>query len=543
MHKKIILILIAIFSYNFKSYCQYVQKKRKVITIVQERSIYLNGKLRASIGGDDKTIITFDLPFNTVEWYYTFSTKKGGSGVEALNLSMQLSALFADPTKITGDALNRIRVPQGESSINTRLLDYNNMNYFIQGNMYNYFTQGSVDNTMQAKVKVNDILRGKWFLGLENTSTLDGVNISIEITAVVEVDNFVNEWTNENKQRLKADCLQRFNIENKGKYEVCNCYVNNITQNNKPKEWTNLSHQVLEINKRNTLNECSIEINGTDLQGLQKEKQEKALKELSNQIQNIVEQQKPLDEWTPYKIDQIKINCLKNFGTNSAGKDEVCNCFAKKIIKDYLPSEWSKLSKISNRSVQKTFIEKCYTETNNLELKENEEIYWAKINAEKKELDTKIAELNELVKEAEAANILGNKKEAKEKLILAFEKIQSDIKLEKNIDKKTMANQCNSIAWHSILLNELEDAEKYLQKGFRYNSGNMYLRGNLGLLHLIRGDYYNAEKAFLFYKRNTKLPDGRKWRDVIQEDLIILERQGMGTLDFDKIRTLLKIKK
>jgi hypothetical protein len=70
----------------------------------------------------------------------------------------------------------------------------------------------------------------------------------------------------------------------------------------------------------------------------------------------------------------------------------------------------------------------------------------------------------------------------------------------------------------------------------------MYLRGNLGVFHLLKGNYTEAEKAFLYYKRKDKLPDGTTWVDSIAIDLELLESKGMGNSDFDKIRTLLKIK-
>ena len=74
---------------------------------------------------------------------------------------------------------------------------------------------------------------------------------------------------------------------------------------------------------------------------------------------------------------------------------------------------------------------------------------------------------------------------------------------------------------------QAQSAHKFLRKGDKdYKEGN----------------YSEAEKAFLYYKRKEKLPNGKKWVDIIAEDLKLLESKGMGNSDFDKIRTLLKIK-
>ena len=83
------------------SYSQYTKTERTSKTIVQQRSFYLNGGLRASAGGKSRVVIPFDLPKNTIEWYYSFSTSEGTSGTKNLNLAIQLSSYLVDQTVAT----------------------------------------------------------------------------------------------------------------------------------------------------------------------------------------------------------------------------------------------------------------------------------------------------------------------------------------------------------------------------------------------------------------------------------------------------------
>lgn len=170
---------------------QVLKTKQTVVTIIPERSIYLNGGARASVGGKSRTTVKVDLPVGTKSWYYSFSTTPGESGISNLNLAMQLGSIVLDPSGITKAVIEKINVPEGSGSIDVYLLDQNNSDAFVNkvdlnGGIYNYFRDGTVFNTKNGVVPISEIMQGTIYLGLKNPSELTGININIEVVAVTE---------------------------------------------------------------------------------------------------------------------------------------------------------------------------------------------------------------------------------------------------------------------------------------------------------------------------------------------------------------------
>lgn len=186
MNKFLALILLFITNSGFTQ-----DIKRESHQIIEPRSVYLNGGMRSAFGGKSRTYLKIDLPPNTKQWYYSFSTSKGKSGVKNLNLALQLSSLIADPSGITSQAMSAIDVPQGSGSIDVYLCNRENIDLFQakadnNGGTYSYIMEGTVENTKQAVVQINDVTSNTWYLGLKNPSSLDGINISIEVVAITE---------------------------------------------------------------------------------------------------------------------------------------------------------------------------------------------------------------------------------------------------------------------------------------------------------------------------------------------------------------------
>ncbi len=170
---------------------QVLKTKQSVATIIPERSIYLNGGARASVGGKSRVTIPVELPPNTKSWYYSFSTTPGESGVSNLKLAVQLSALAMGP--ITKTVIDKISIPDGSASIDAFVLaDQNNSDLFLRkvdvdgtGTFY-VFPEGTALNTRSGVVQITEVKQGTVYLGLRNPSTLDGINVNIEVVAVTE---------------------------------------------------------------------------------------------------------------------------------------------------------------------------------------------------------------------------------------------------------------------------------------------------------------------------------------------------------------------
>lgn len=205
-------------------FSQSYEVKTETKQLIKSRSVYLNGGLRSAFGGKSRIAIKVDLPPNTIKWYYSFSTKKGKSGTQNMNLAIQVSGMLADPSGISSTLLSSIKVPEGVASADIYLCDRDNINAFtskkdLNGGTYYYNMEGSVENTKQAVVEVDDIKTGTVYLGFKNPSTSDGINISFEVVAITETKVFKEKTDNQHKAELYGGLgWKQFE---KGNYEKC----------------------------------------------------------------------------------------------------------------------------------------------------------------------------------------------------------------------------------------------------------------------------------------------------------------------------------
>ncbi|WP_152537463.1 tetratricopeptide repeat protein [Aquimarina pacifica] len=208
--------LLVFIQFGFTQNYEIVRETQK---LVDSRDIYLNSGTRAQFGGKSRTYIKFDLPKNTVQWYYSFTTTKGQSGTSNLNLAVQLTGMVADPSGITSSSLSGINIPQGVATVDFYLLDRTNLQLFINKNGYKHYPEGMAENTKQAVVKVDDIKSGSWYLGIINPSSLNGINLNVEIVAITETKKLITKSDTQQKAELYGG-LGWTNFEN-GDYEKC----------------------------------------------------------------------------------------------------------------------------------------------------------------------------------------------------------------------------------------------------------------------------------------------------------------------------------
>ncbi len=215
--RKLITFFILFISLNLFS--QEIITKFESVQLIKPRVISLNGGMKSAAGGKSREYIKIDLPQNTVEWYYSFTTSPGVSGTKNLNLATQIAAMLASKTSVIGTALTStgitkevmksIEIPAGTNSADIYLCDRANIDKFLAkedlnlfGGSYSYTMEGTVQNTKQAIVQINDITKGTVFLGLKNPSSLDGINITIEVVAIVKTQVIVEKSDEEKKAEL-----------------------------------------------------------------------------------------------------------------------------------------------------------------------------------------------------------------------------------------------------------------------------------------------------------------------------------------------------
>lgn len=301
--------------------------QHKIETIVAQRCIYLNGGARASMGGKSRVTIPVYLPKNTVRWYYSFSTSPGESGTDNLNLLLQLSSIVVAPAGITRTALSNVQIPTGSASIDVYLMNQANADAFLQkvdnnGGTFYYNRDGSVFNTRQALVPVNANLSNQLYLGLKNPSTMDGVNITIEVVAEIAEEVYLDEWIGENKDKVFANCINRFSVTNAAHEQICNCFKDKIVATYTPSSFSKLSTSDLNKLYIDDIKICA-EQNG-HATVLQKEKRIKDLDELikgQTITKDYTGQEKSLLELLSLGIDNYRVYnslaycqlCLKKY--------------------------------------------------------------------------------------------------------------------------------------------------------------------------------------------------------------------------------------
>lgn len=156
-----------------------------------ERNVYLNSIIRSELyEGSSKNVISFTLPDNTIEWYYAFTTTEGEKGEGFLNLA---SSLYASTVLTNANSISQISIPQGVNTIDVSLINGFATQNFSSGREYNYFANSSIQNSNQGVIQVKDILQGNFALGLSNPSQLNGVNVFVEVIAVVSNKTLLNQ--------------------------------------------------------------------------------------------------------------------------------------------------------------------------------------------------------------------------------------------------------------------------------------------------------------------------------------------------------------
>lgn len=162
----------------------------KTVTLIEQRSYYLNGGARASLGGKSRVVVKIDLPPNTKKWYYSFTTTPGEDGTKLLNLGIQVGAALSTSGLASAVASN-LEVPSGSRSVDLFVFTAPFRDAFLNkedGNV-RFYSDISLLNSKQAVQSINGELGESFYLGLRNPSLMSGINITIEVVAIVEEIN------------------------------------------------------------------------------------------------------------------------------------------------------------------------------------------------------------------------------------------------------------------------------------------------------------------------------------------------------------------
>lgn len=139
--------------------------------------------------GHSKSLIPVELPPNTVEWYYEYVVSKDASIASELSkkfdLDAQLAKYVAQPAGPNNISLNALNPPSGNDVADIYLIELEHCENFMKNGHIEYFPTGSRLNYKSGIVQVKDLKMGKPFIGVRNKDINYGVNISLQVVAVV----------------------------------------------------------------------------------------------------------------------------------------------------------------------------------------------------------------------------------------------------------------------------------------------------------------------------------------------------------------------
>lgn len=181
------LFLLLIFCKSAISFAQSTKPVYKVVPIVTSHSFYLKGGSRALVGNSSRQVLPVQLPANTVEWYYTVTTTNNRKQFLNSDLTEQLDKLLEPELGITSNALSTITVPRGSGLCDVYVMTNPNevVKYVNKQPAASFLMNDSRQKYVSGIIQVKDFLYGSCFLVLRNPSASQGLNITVEVTAIV----------------------------------------------------------------------------------------------------------------------------------------------------------------------------------------------------------------------------------------------------------------------------------------------------------------------------------------------------------------------
>jgi hypothetical protein len=114
------LLPLLVFCVASHSIAQTSKQDYMVVPIISQQSFYLTGGSPAMGSNGTIQVLQINLPANTVEWYYTVTTKSGHGQFSNNDLTGQLVKLFDSDRGIAPKA--SVRVPGGKSVCDVYLM-------------------------------------------------------------------------------------------------------------------------------------------------------------------------------------------------------------------------------------------------------------------------------------------------------------------------------------------------------------------------------------------------------------------------------------
>jgi hypothetical protein len=161
----------------------------KVKEISKNQHFFVNSGSNAYFkGGKSRVALPFNLPSNTVKWYYTVSSFRDNAMIEStseqINLVSDLTKLI-DNTGSLGFAIDQLGKPPGADYCDVYLLDHSNNSLFLNKNDFSHYSIGTRENMIAGNVEVGNRFAEQMYLGIKNPDSSHGINVLVSIAAIV----------------------------------------------------------------------------------------------------------------------------------------------------------------------------------------------------------------------------------------------------------------------------------------------------------------------------------------------------------------------
>jgi len=227
---------------------------------------------------DTREVVQVKLPPNTIRWFYTFSAYRDKAAVDrgksVFNLFSELSK-FIDESGATAFALDKISNPPGTDYADAfLLLSANDVKKFEnRENDFIPVREGSRKNLISGKFIIDNpsFTKGYQYLGFRNNNLFYGVNIQVQIVAVVRELAPMTKWTVDSKNIFFKVFSSLFYSVGLGKYldkmsveKLVSCIMSQLTKHETPESLKGRAgYELFEILEKYG-NECDAQL-GTGL--------------------------------------------------------------------------------------------------------------------------------------------------------------------------------------------------------------------------------------------------------------------------------------
>jgi hypothetical protein len=179
------LLPLLLFCSAYQSNAQSSKQDYMVVPIISQQSFYLKSGSDAMGHNSSRQVLQINLPANTVEWYYTITTLSGRGQFSNSDLTGQLVKLV-DPDRGIAHKPS-VHVPAGTGVCDVYLMtNPHEVNKYVNKHpAISFLMNDSREHYISGAVPVKDFLDGSCFLVFRNPSSSHGVNVNIEVTAVV----------------------------------------------------------------------------------------------------------------------------------------------------------------------------------------------------------------------------------------------------------------------------------------------------------------------------------------------------------------------